>query len=122
MRWGHLSPVKEWGQRDTWNRQNLKGKFRKEWWLEEDGSAFLQDTEVTVTEKAEAGEEAEAEAETLNSERKEFVPLWFGQLICAEDKRAQIDYLGEEVLRENMGQMSEAEEKPPQGWSWDWHK
>lgn len=27
----------------------------------------------------EAGEEAEAEAGTLNNERKEFAPIWFGQ-------------------------------------------
>lgn len=29
--------------------------------------------------KAQAGEDDEAEDETLNSERKGFVPLWFGQ-------------------------------------------
>lgn len=85
MRWGHLSPTKggcpggDRGQRDTWDRPERTGLGRNGG-LEEDESAFLQDTDVTVRGKntealKEAEAEAAAEAETLNNEGKGFVPL-----------------------------------------------
>lgn len=100
LKWAEATPVlpRKGAQEVTGDRgtpgTDLKDKFRKKKWLGGRWKGFSSGHRGDREKKAEAGEEAEAEvaaeAETLNDERKGFVPLRFGQWMCGEDKHRLI--------------------------------